>query len=358
MARGDIISKLVGEDFQAQLARLFPRDQSPATRALFDKHQFPLSPASHQKLNKVLIEPIWSYLDRPGKRMRPALVQLSADFLGVRAPHVHTLKLYIELLHEATLIIDDIQDNSDRRKGLPSAHVMFGLDQAVSSGCKMLAIDCIEFLIAALGALSPQHELLIRRVHSRFLNLIFLGTSLDVWWHRPKSLAEKVSFEDYRTMVALKTSMLMELCLEVFAIFDPGLETAHLKKAIENFGVAFQIHDDIINVESSEYACLKGAADDIQEGKMSFMLVHCMNEMRDARELERLLALVNKQKKSDADIEAIVAIYRAEGAVERGKEWVKALLRESTALLEEKYPGRGESLADWRRLVDFCFKLL
>ncbi|MDR2143232.1 MAG: polyprenyl synthetase family protein, partial [Treponema sp.] len=234
------------------------------------RKQFPgleLDPA----LVKNLVLPGRELLDRGGKRWRPLLAFLVCESLGGGDAALPLLPL-VEFPHNASLIHDDIEDNSAQRRGKPAIHLMYGGDTAINSGCFLyfLPLSCIEAWDApaeaknGVWALWAEH---MRRLH--------LGQSMDIAWHR--DFYSLPSIDDYLLMCRLKTGCLARFAAllgafcsgrysETFAEHC-GSIAEHCGSAAEKLGVGFQILDDVNNLRSGVPGKERG--DDIVEGKKS-----------------------------------------------------------------------------------------
>lgn len=352
-----IIQKLAGPRFKEDMEIFFPRDYSRIFDSSLTKVELQCSPGSVKKLSRVLIEPLWSYMDRPSKLMRPALVQLAADFLDCKGEQIKSLKLYIEAVHNASLILDDIQDSSLLRRGLPTAHVLFGMDVAAGSKTRLLAIDVLMALLRSLKGLDDGLEVGLRRFHDQIFNAILFGTTLDVAWHKDKTLKDIPPFEDYCTMIILKTAMILMKTTEMMSLFGSDLgQIGHLQKALMYFGMGFQVRDDVINIDSSEYSKKKGFAEDIYEGKMSFMIVIALRNLKSEAQKQKLLSLMNKKDKDAKDVEEAISIIKSSKAIDEGKAMFTKYFDQSVEVLERNFPQKAEQIEDFKEVIRFVLK--
>jgi geranylgeranyl diphosphate synthase type I len=172
----------------------------------------------------------------------------------------------VELVHNFSLVHDDIQDNSEKRRGRPTVWVKWGMPQAINAGDGLFVLSnlAITYLIASYRA-----EIVVRAaqiLHSTCLDLT-RGQHLDISYEKRLDLRE----EDYWPMVSGKTAALLSGCCQIGAILG-GADEAMLE-AYRSFGhylgLAFQVQDDILGIWGDEAVTGKSAASDLVEGKKS-----------------------------------------------------------------------------------------
>ena len=226
-------------------------------------------------LAKSLVLPGRDLLDRGGKRWRPLLMYLIAEALAGEEGAAAALPLtpLVELAHNASLIHDDIEDNSDERRGKPAVHLIYGNDAAINSGAFLyfLPLACLSgtgFKTETKNRIMETWGLYMRRLH--------LGQAMDINWHNDHNSLPEI--REYETMCGLKTGCLarmaavlavlsVEDCLEARGIRLPDDLPIKLGDAAEKLGVGFQILDDVKNLKTGVPGKKRG--DDIVEGKKS-----------------------------------------------------------------------------------------
>ena len=208
-------------------------------------------------VEKVLIEPLSEFMQRPSKKFRGRLVHLGFQLAGESAPKKPTpqesqwCELGAELLesvHAASLVIDDIQDMSLFRRGQPTLHRKHGVPIALNAG-NWLYFWPLEKV--AQWGLSPIHELRVYRVIHQALLRAHFGQGIDVGI-AIDSLPQHEIREVCRTSLELKTGALMELAMALGAILGGAspVREAALGQFARAFGVALQMFDDLGNLKS------------------------------------------------------------------------------------------------------------
>ncbi len=243
-----------------------------------------------ETLDKSIVEPVWDFLDRGGKRWRPALMILCCEAVGGKKKNAMPFVAIPELLHAGTLVIDDVEDNSDMRRGKPSMHKLFGLDIAVNNGTLLYYLPMsILFSDNKISAVTKSR---LYDVYCQEMLKLSFGQGMDIFWHKGKK--DVVSKEHYLQMCSYKTGTLARLSARFGAIL--GGADAKLEVLLGDFantiGVAFQIHDDVLNL-SKENVLGKDFAEDIMEGKRTLMVIHCIenSSTKDGLRLKEILSM-------------------------------------------------------------------
>lgn len=215
-----------------------------------------------------LIRQVAEYIVQSGgKRLRPALVLLAAGACGVTAgPHKHALAAVIEFIHTATLLHDDVVDESGLRRGRQTANALFGNAAAVLVG---------DFLYSrAFQMMVEVGSMPVMRVMSHATNVIAEGEVLQLMNTHDAGTTE----ERYFQVIRYKTAKLFEAATQVGAILggaDADLEQAMARYGM-HLGVAFQLTDDILDYSGDPDATGKHVGDDLAEGKPTLPLIHAM----------------------------------------------------------------------------------
>jgi octaprenyl-diphosphate synthase len=251
----------------------------------------------------------------------------------------------VEFPHNASLIHDDIEDNSAQRRGKPAVHLLYGADTAINSGCFLyfLPLACIEAWDAPSEAKNRVWSLWaehMRRLH--------LGQSMDIAWHR--DVYSLPSIEDYLLMCRLKTGCLARFAALLGAFCSgrcPEAAAEHCGAAAEKLGVGFQILDDVKNLSSGIPGKERG--DDIVEGKKSLPVLLFLQGRDEAGRRDRAAFAAScyraaREKGAGAaeTAEFIGELERA-GALEEARQRGENLIGEAKAAFGEM-PGAAAGL--------------
>ena len=283
-----------------------------------------------ETLDKAVSEPIWEFLDRGGKRWRPSLFLLILEALGKNSEDFVDFAIIPEVIHNGTIMIDDIEDQSELRRGKPCTYKIFGLDIAINTGNAMYYLPLITLVknkneIPA-SILNKVYEIYIQEM----INLSF-GQAMDIAWHRGLADADEIEENDYLQMCAYKTGTLARMAAKLAAVLS-GADDDLIEKLglfAESIGVAFQIQDDILDLTGKKFTEKKGARGmDISEGKRTLIVIHTLKNATpvDSQRFKDLLNIhTNKQELRDEAI-AIIEKYHA---IEYAKEFACKILRNS-----------------------------
>ena len=241
-----------------------------------------INPASLE----ALFAPISDMLFRVGKRWRPLLMTLVCETLGGGDAAVPLAPL-VEFCHNASLIHDDIEDDSEERRGKPAVHTIYGVDTAINSGAffYFLSACCIES--SSIGLFAPEKREMIFKLWVQCMRRLHLGQAIDISWHRDIKVVPQI--DEYYTMCRMKTGSLARFAAElgVFAAeaadIKSGEDTARrLGEAAEKLGTGFQILDDVKSLTTGIPGKKRG--EDIVEGKKSLPILLYLHKYPEKRE--------------------------------------------------------------------------
>lgn len=288
-------------------------------------------------LTSSLTTPAVDLLQRGGKRWRPLLMTLVCETLGGGDEALELTPL-VEFPHNGSLIHDDIEDNSDERRGKPAIHVLYGVDTAINSGSFLyfLPLTCIDRWNAP-----EERKNRVYSLWARHLRRIHLGQGIDISWHRNFSTIPTTG--EYETMCALKTGVLARMAAElgVYAAgnrvaLDPAKEestTAILGIAAEKLGVAFQILDDVKNLTTGNPGKKRG--DDIVEGKKSLPILLFLQGQKDRNEfVKRCFSAARASGTGAKEVEELIGELDAAGVIEQAHKRGLQLIAEAKQSLE------------------------
>jgi geranylgeranyl pyrophosphate synthase len=290
-----------------------------------------------ESLNKSLAEPLNDFLDRGGKRWRPALFLLLTELLGADQEVVREFAVIPELAHEGSIATDDIEDLGEMRRGKPCLHKIYGVDVALNAGNFL-------YFLPSMAFIKNKHKLdpatLHRACEAYFQEMtnIHIGQGLDIWWH--KSQAGNVSEEQYLQMCAYKTGTLARLAARLAAILSKSPRETEdlLGRLAESLGVAFQIQDDILSASPGEFSQRKGVGDDITEGKRSLLVIHALGHSspEDSREL---LDILNKHTRDTELIRRALELISKTGSIDYARQFASRFVQDAWKEAEPRLPN-------------------
>ena len=241
-----------------------------------------------------------------GKRLRPALVLLSAGAFGYRGTQHHELAAVVEFIQTATLLHDDVVDGSDLRRGRDTANALFGNAASVLVG---------DFLYSrAFQMMVEIGSLRVMRVLSDATSAIAEGEVLQLMNCHDADVDEA----RYLTVIRYKTAKLFEAAAQIGAIVG-GADAEGERRLAEygmHLGTAFQLIDDVLDYSGAEAETGKHLGDDLAEGKPTLPLIHVMQQGSPEQ-----AACVRRAIESGGreDFPAVLAAIHATGALEHAK---------------------------------------
>ncbi len=306
-----------------------------------------------EAINETIAEPLWEFLDRGGKRWRPTLFLLICEALGKDLKEVLDYAIIPEIIHNGTLIIDDIEDDSELRRGEPCIHRVFDLDTAINLGNSMYYLPLLS-IIKNRDKISEHKQNRIYRIYiQEMINLSF-GQATDIAWHKG---LEKANKKQYLQMCLNKTGTLARMSAKMAAVLANANDSMVEKigRFAESIGVAFQIQDDILDLTSEEFAEKKGGlGQDITEGKRTLMLIHTLEEatLQDRRRLLKILNLHTTDQKLRDEAINIIKSY---GSVSYAKKYATKIVEESWKEIDELLPP-SDAKEKLRAFADYLIK--
>jgi octaprenyl-diphosphate synthase len=275
----------------------------------------------------VLVRTIGRYIiESGGKRLRPALVLLSARALGASGPACHEMAAVIEFIHTATLLHDDVVDESSLRRGRKTANAEFGNAASVLVG---------DFLYSrAFQMMVELGSLRVMQVLADATNIIAEGEVLQLLnVHDPDT-----DEESYLRVIRYKTAKLFEAATQSGAILGGAPEPVERAMAEygKHLGTAFQLVDDVLDYSGDLSETGKNLGDDLAEGKPTLPLIYVM---RTGNAQEKALVRRVIEEGGKADLEQVIAAIRRNGAL----DYACGRAREEAALANSQLQALPDS---------------
>src|SRR5215813_6113853 len=267
-------------------------------------------------------------LNAGGKRIRPALLLLTAKMLGPVSPMAVRLAAVVEFIHNATLVHDDIIDGADTRRGRPSANSHWGNSMTVLAGdwsyMRSFAVALGEKNLDVLNTLI---DITQKMVEGELLQLTLLGKS-------------QISEQQLLDIVERKTAYLFSGCTKLPAI-AAGMNHGSAERLADvgkSLGMAFQLVDDLLDLTSTQDVLGKPVASDLKEGKMTLPVFFAINggEPEDTLKVQKVLA--EREFRSVDCGEILKLVERSEG-LERTRNLAEQYASRAIQLLEEFSPS-------------------
>ena len=282
-----------------------------------------------------LIEPNQKLMELGGKRWRPLLLVLCYQMAkklnktnALSEEQVYSLTPLVEFVHTASLIHDDIEDNSDLRRGKPAAYITYGMDTALNAGSWLYfeAPVCINHL-----KISAEKKLQLYQVYTNELRKLHLGQAMDIFWHRNPEIFP--SDDEYLAMVKSKTGTLASLAA-IIGCTAGGFDIDEAQKFGEiaaNIGIGFQIIDDVINLTTGNVGKKRG--DDIVERKKSLpVLIHSQRFPEDKKLIAKYMDDASKNGIDCESVEACIQLLQKSECINDAAKLGTKLIKDNCLL--------------------------
>ena len=244
-----------------------------------------------------------------GKRLRPVLSMISCEAVNGDVQDVIPVSIAIELIHNFTLVHDDIMDKSRLRRNRPTVHVEYGEPTAVLAGDLLFtkAFESLHLAPSWSNIDIVEHELIKTVIE------ICEGQYLDTDFEKRENVTEMEYFE----MIKKKTAVLFQFSSMAGGIMGGGEpeEVKALREYGKYLGLAFQIHDDYLDVSSDEKNLGKDIGNDIRNGKKTLIAVHCLNNASD-EDYAVLREIFGNKDASLRDVKRVYDIFVRNKSVE------------------------------------------
>lgn len=249
-----------------------------------------------------LYEPISYTLNLGGKRTRPLLTLMACDLFDGNIKLAINAAVGIELFHNFTLLHDDIMDKAPLRRNMPTVHQKWNSDIAILSG-DTLFVQSFQFVMKT----PAEHLKEVVDLFAKTAVEVCEGQQLDMDFESQTN----VGISSYIKMITLKTSVLLAASMQVGAIIGGARpeDAAHIYEFGKNLGIAFQLHDDILDVFGNSTKVGKQSGGDIVSNKKTYLLLKAMEVADRYRKEELELWMYSTPADPKEKVEAVKSIY-------------------------------------------------
>ncbi len=280
-----------------------------------------------------LYQPASYILESSGKRLRPLLVLLSVKAVGGKIQNFYNAALSVEMLHNFTLVHDDIMDNADLRRGNLTGDILAAVAyEFLLKDCKVNAKQALDSFTKGLVEVCE-------------------GQSLDTEYETRKN----VSLPEYIVMIEKKTAALARMCCELGAYLANGKKQDI--KALSDYGkylgIAFQIQDDLLDIIADKYEFGKRIGGDLMEGKKTFLFIEALEKAK-GKDKTDLLKVVDKKGIKENQIEHYKKIYEKLGVIDDAKLAIKSYTYKALRSIDKLSNKREVEIFHW--LADSLIK--
>ena len=305
-----------------------------------------LCASKHSRLSSAMMH----LIEGGGKRLRATLPWLVGKAVGNSHSGLLDIGAAIEIVHNFTLVHDDIMDDDDTRRGLNAVHIEYGLPTAINAGDAMLAI-AFERLVGAKGLEHKDVGAMVNRL-AWMVRRVSEGQQLDIEFEDRIAVSES----DYFEMIEGKTAVMFLTCAEVGARMS-GADAATIQCMADwglAVGLCFQLMDDLIDVLSDSDTLGKPAGSDLAQGKRTLMVIHALSQP-ESPELNDLKSVLGKgESATQAEIDRGLAALKSIGSVDYARMRAEEYHQKAHSCLD-MLPNSPALLA-LRELTDYQLK--
>jgi geranylgeranyl diphosphate synthase type I len=334
------------------IAELLPRDISDDyLRDFFGEPTYAYHPPAMQH---ALADPIWELLDRGGKRWRAILFLIFVEAFGEDPEEYLTYATIPEILHNGTIIVDDVEDQARMRRGETAVHHDHGVDVALNAGNALYFIP-LKVIDRNAGDLTAEQRLQAYELLTHEMNRTHLGQGMDITWHNTKEVT--IEEDHYYEMCACKTGCLARIVARLAATVTDQPEAVEraVARYAEDMSISFQIGDDMLDIkhtldQAGDFG--KEFGNDIREGKKTLMVIYTANEAPPA-DVARLEEILWADDNTDEEILEAIDIMQDVGAVEYARERALDLSEQAQEHLDglDLEPRAERHLREFTRFV-------
>lgn len=280
--------------------------------------------ATLQSDNTLLQAALTHILNRSGKMVRPTMVMLSARTVGVVGQRVMDVALALELLHTASLVHDDVVDESDERRGQSSLNAMMTNQIAVLVGDYILSRALHHAAATGSAEIVDAVAMLGQTLADGELQQL---ANLD---------SEVINENSYYLVVRKKTASLFAACaqLGVTAAGGSAEQAERMRQLGSLVGTCFQLRDDLLDFRGSERLG-KPSGNDMREGKITLPVISALKHSQ-SEEIQRLALLVRRREATDEDISKLICLATQKGGVEYTQWAMKEFSMMADGLIDEQ----------------------
>ena len=284
---------------------------------------------------KEFYTPAWDLIDRGGKRFRPALALLASEAVGGRREEARGAAAAVELLHNMTLVHDDIEDQSELRRGKPCLYITYGTPTAVNVGDAML-IKVFEIANQSEISLDRRNRL-VSQIAKRAYEITWGQAYEFSMWNRIE-----VTEDEVIRLLKNKTGALTGLSTEAGTIAGGGAEEQIrlLGEFGETIGIGFQIIDDVLNVSGDVNEYGKEIGGDIREGKKTILVAHLLKSAA-AKDRTLFTRILGKKNLTKTKIRKAIELFEKYDSIGYAKTRAETYLNSALETLKKLPPSES-----------------
>jgi geranylgeranyl diphosphate synthase type I len=280
-----------------------------------------------------------------GKRLRPLLATVASEAVGGKADAALPFGVALEMVHNFTLVHDDVMDEDETRRGIKTVHAAFGVPEAILSGDALFARA---FEVVLDSEVDDPKLVRLVDILARAVRLLAEGQQMDMDFED----AKKVTSDQYMKMIELKTAVLYSAAAQGGAIV--GGATSKQEEALAEYGrmigLGFQIWDDVLDLESDQATFGKPVLNDIRNGKKTLIVVQALEDLKGPERME-FLSILGKKNATTKELERARDILEEIGAISHATKVADGLIsgakEKLSALVDSPHKKTLMAFADY-----------
>jgi geranylgeranyl diphosphate synthase type I len=258
-----------------------------------------------------------------GKRLRPLLATIASEAVGGEADAAIPFGVALEMVHNFTLVHDDVMDEDETRRGIKTVHAAFGVPEAILSGDALFARA---FEVALGSDVGDAGLVRLVNILARSVRLLAEGQQMDMDFEDSR----KVTSDQYMKMIELKTAVLYSAAAQGGGVIGGASDVQ--EDALAEFGrlvgLGFQIWDDVLDLESDQETFGKPVLNDIRNGKKTLIVVQALEDLTGPERIE-FLSILGKKSATIAQLERARDILDDVGAISHASKVADGLISEA-----------------------------
>ena len=295
-----------------------------------------------------LIRAVRHYPEAGGKRLRPVLAMLVADAISGKEKESIPFGCCLEIIHNFTLIHDDVMDEDPMRRGRPAVHVLYDVPTAIIAGDAMFARG---FEVLAEVEVAPEKTRRLLSLVAKTVWIIAEGQQMDIDFEN----SDSVTVDEYLEMIEKKTAILFACAAQGAAMIAEGSEEQEkdMFEYARLLGLGFQIWDDVLGITADEKKLGKPVGSDIRNGKRTLVILHAL-ENADEEDKRIIFSTLGRENATNEEVAGIIEALERTGSIEFAKNKAMDYARRAKKCLESLPDSESKELL--KDLVDYSVK--
>jgi geranylgeranyl diphosphate synthase type 3 len=253
-------------------------------------------------MEDILLEPVTYYKNQKGKNIRNIICNWLGQLMNIKQEDIDFIYEINNNIHNASLVIDDIEDNSLLRRNEPCAHIKYGIPISLNAGYLSIFKSLLN-IISKDGDITTMNKII------EFIYYLHIGQGMDIYYTQKKIVP---LLEDYENMIQYKTGWAFIIIFELLLKKNKNVfitkNSENIKKSLLVFGLFFQIRDDYINLTDVNYWKEKGFCQDFDEEKISYLLSY-YNTMTNKEHTVNDIINMMKDKSNESKIKILMIFH-------------------------------------------------